>query len=329
MTDAAAAAKAAPVNARTLGGNRDSVESAEPAEEEECEEVPLDEDVYGAAMFSIVQDFQDIFGGKDTDDRPKSLNIMRLGFTIVVLMTNYGLQFGMLYFIKSFVVEPAQRAIEESSGSQADTLMESHAVFLSCVLSLWVISVLTELRKIDRLMRSVAGLPSCVNISDMMILEEGETNADDKYVIGNLTSGTRTAMMVIIVLPKVLISIGLGVLGFEWLACTTSAADLILNALALGFVVEIDEQLFEALIPKVVKECVTKSVMMQPQKKLTGVSMAVIKARKVADEFGAYGRSLVYFVLPPLISVVFIVVMSHLKAQAALAAATGEASQES
>eukprot|EP00929_Paragymnodinium_shiwhaense_P050365 TRINITY_DN25350_c0_g1_i1.p1 TRINITY_DN25350_c0_g1~~TRINITY_DN25350_c0_g1_i1.p1 ORF type:complete len:331 (-),score=65.27 TRINITY_DN25350_c0_g1_i1:236-1228(-) len=220
----------------------------------------LDEDTYGAALFSIVTDVSELCGSRpNTDGRPKSLKLLRLVFVNLVLATNYFLQFGMLYFIKTFVVNAAAMEAYEEELSEIKhhalmtVLVKQHPKFLALILVLWTLSSLIELRKVENFVAALQSLPWVSELGAMMH-PDTDFDGNPTWEIKGLTTGVYLAIMISITLPKILIVVGLFLLGVEWLASTKMPGDLILNALALAFVVNIDEQLYQALIPATVKE---------------------------------------------------------------------------
>merc|ERR1719387_2858245 len=76
--------------------------------------------------------------------------------------------------------------------------------------------------------------------------------------IVKLTKFIDWLLFLVIIVPKTIISVGLLIIGCVWLAATDSFSDLILNAVALEFVVNIDNLLFEAIMPVTVVEKVTE-----------------------------------------------------------------------
>merc|ERR1711924_558628 len=54
---------------------------------------------------------------------------------------------------------------------------------------------------------------------------------------------------VFIIVPKILVAAGLCLMGYTWLVATDFLPDLILNSLALAFVVQIDELIFSVFLP--------------------------------------------------------------------------------
>jgi len=57
---------------------------------------------------------------------------------------------------------------------------------------------------------------------------------------------------------QVFISVWLLLVGAQWLATTTRASDLVLNAVALTYIMEIDELLFVTVVPRQIHDLITK-----------------------------------------------------------------------
>lgn len=72
--------------------------------------------------------------------------------------------------------------------------------------------------------------------------------SDQTEIIG-LTCLSRSMLYLMVVLPKLAINLILAGIGLQWLTSTENFADLILNALALEFVIGIDEQILEFFLP--------------------------------------------------------------------------------
>ena len=64
-----------------------------------------------------------------------------------------------------------------------------------------------------------------------------------------LTPCVRAGLFLFVMVPRTVIATYLLTLGFRWLSASTSFADMILNSLSLGFVVQIDELLFTSIAP--------------------------------------------------------------------------------
>merc|ERR1719316_1633629 len=106
--------------------------------------------------------------------------------------------------------------------------------------------------------------------------------------IVKLTKGIDWLLFLVILVLKALISLSLLVIGCVWLMATDSFADLILNAVALEFVVNIDNLLFEAAMPVTVVEKVQEIKFF--------IKKSPESAKQKHDkEVGGYWRSARYF----------------------------------
>merc|ERR1712241_1181413 len=56
-------------------------------------------------------------------------------------------------------------------------------------------------------------------------------------------------MICVVVAPKIIISLALMELGMRWLSATTSFEELVMNAVAMTFVTQIDELLYHFALP--------------------------------------------------------------------------------
>jgi len=285
-------------------------QGTEPAEEPEDREIDIPEDIYGAAMFSIIFDFYDIYSPHDNaDELNTKMNIMRVVFINIVLLTNYLLQAGMLFWIYGFVVLPSVHTVEaiyqkyhadifdEDGKYQKDAwaswdegnkeelcgIAFASFWFMFAVLCLWCYTMLVEVRKTERLMKDIKAVEDCTKLEEMI---QKEPDGPPKIV--KLTKCIDWAIFLIIIVPKWIISLGLLFLGCVWLIATDSFSDLILNAVALEFVVNIDNLLFEAIMPVTVVE------------KVTEIKFLIKKSPESAKQrddkvIGGYWRSIYYF----------------------------------
>lgn len=278
--------------------------------EDEGREIDLPEDIYGATMYSIIFDFWDILSPHDEgDDLHTSMNILRLIFINIVLMTNYALQGGMLYWIYVYVVKPAvhstqsvyQKYHAEIFDDDGNYIQEkwdgwhggdkealcgiafSSYWFMFAILCLWCYTMLVEVRKTQRLQKDIKAVEDTNKVDEMV-----DTKTCEYPRIVKLTKWIDWLIYLVIIVPKALISISLIVIGAVWLMATDSFADLILNAVALEFVVNIDNLLFEAAMPVTVVE------------KMAETKFYVAKSPETPQQIkdkvvGGYYRSMIYF----------------------------------
>merc|ERR1719311_236936 len=104
-----------------------------------------------------------------------------------------------------------------------------------------------ELKSIIRQIKAIQGLPRLptgIHAHDMV----NEGDEEDKLVALNCM--TRFFIWMLMLLPKLIIIAALFMEGCIWLAATESFADLILNSLALTFVLDIDSVIFTCFLPE-------------------------------------------------------------------------------
>lgn len=243
----------------------------------------LNPDVWGACMFTVLKDLPDITEGHFTYQ-----NVVRFLYSLFCACLNLALQIGLVCGVILFVTMPSVRtaqdayhtfhkeafengtfsserfdAMDDDTKESVCSLALSNVAFLRAVLFLWVSNCAGNLRTILKKMGMVHGLPTLpkgISTADMMIEEE-----DDSCKTVSLTAGFRFAVWLLVLIPEFLIFLCLSVFGCIWLTATESFSDLILNSLALGFVVEIDELIFEAYLPVTFQERLAKWTIAMPQ----------------------------------------------------------------
>merc|ERR1712217_588658 len=81
---------------------------------------------------------------------------------------------------------------------------------------------------------------------DMTVVEDD----DDNVVLTAADRRTKGIVIGTILVPKVAIATCLWWLGARWLVATTSFQELLLNAVALAFITELDELIYTAMVPE-------------------------------------------------------------------------------
>lgn len=185
-------------------------------------------------------------------------------------------------------------------------MVYSKFFFLWLILMLWVLIMVIEIRKIAKLLLDVFRVPACPSSHPELMVravrygntngstgsqmgDEDDDEEDDKHVIVGLTPFVRIFIFCAILVPKSVIGIWLMLLGMSWLSASESFSELILNALALQFVITIDDHLFEALLPETYRESMTKVVLHIPQRALS-------IEEQVAEDWAAWRTSTIYFI---------------------------------
>lgn len=124
----------------------------------------------------------------------------------------------------------------------------SQPTFFGLILLIWTLTCLTELRKAFELQFHIWMLETVPSMS--MAMRRGEEEANEEGdIIRGMTRYMKALTTIIMFIPRVGITIYLLWIGCRWLLATTDFADLIMNAVALEFVLLIKEALYVALVP--------------------------------------------------------------------------------
>lgn len=116
--------------------------------------------------------------------------------------------------------------------------------FLFLVLQLWFLALLNEMRELVMIAEFTYVYPAAGEDGG---LEVSKTEDDkEEYKITGLTSSHRSAVIAMVVLRAAVV-VYLGVVGCIFLVMETGYMDLLMNAVALAFILEIDEILFGAV----------------------------------------------------------------------------------
>ena len=125
---------------------------------------------------------------------------------------------------------------------------EKGTVMLSLALSLWYLTQGKECRSVLNLLRTCYFVPCKVN-SELILSEDG---------IWSITSLTlrRRLIAVLVCVVRGVISLLMVVFGTFFLVYTVDIGDLLLNAVALEFVISVDELLYESMAPSGVRRII-------------------------------------------------------------------------
>jgi len=261
---------------------------------EDTEMIDLDEDVYGAIVYTITFDWFELLTGRDYDGLDTRVNAYRMFFCLLLLIGNYCLQFFLLYIIYWYVAAPSrtnaqkiykhyhaevfvkgefqQHLWEKFDG--ADDLCNiafGNYWFMYAILGLWWISMVIEVRKTELLYLRFRSLE---NTTDPTTIITRIEMPDKLNLILNLTCQMRAVLYTIIIIPRVIIACGLLFVGTVWLAATDSFENLVLNSVALSFLINIDEIIFAGLVPYTMKKNINIT-------KLVNINLHVVEGHLV------------------------------------------------
>jgi len=161
-------------------------------------------------------------------------------------------------------------------------------IFLSVILFLWSGRMLGELKQCLVLRINIANLPSAPASAQHhdTILER-----DDQHLVLAMTPLVRVTLYVIVIIPKACICILLWYIGLRWLTSTIEFSNLILNALALEFILRIDEQILEFFLPPRATANVSKTKFAYPKED------ELTKEEELASMQSDYNWNIFYFFL--------------------------------
>eukprot|EP00931_Biecheleriopsis_adriatica_P004162 TRINITY_DN105875_c0_g1_i1.p1 TRINITY_DN105875_c0_g1~~TRINITY_DN105875_c0_g1_i1.p1 ORF type:complete len:431 (-),score=83.79 TRINITY_DN105875_c0_g1_i1:179-1429(-) len=273
----------------------------------------LPEDVWGAAILVMLKDIPDLTHGLIYIE-----NVMRASLIGVLLLLNIVLQLIFLFWIWKFVASPQVRRTQEEYKAYHDQVFSSsgkfsqdqfldfvessglcgfglsNKPFLFAILFLWVAHCTNELKvnfRRFRLFNKLPKLPASIETQDMVHeMDNGMEGVwnEELWLICCITPLYKAFIVLAIFVPKALVAVGLAWCGSVWLAASEEFGDLILNSLALSFVMQIDEMLFDCFMPERLRDNLRKTKIANQEEALTSEEL---QRKDKADMFEAYSRS--------------------------------------
>lgn len=236
--------------------------------------VPLPAEMWGVTMLIIIRDIGNLLKCKIG-----MVGAMRLAFGISAMTVNLVLQSVILWYVHKYIVDQAVHDTQVNyrqyhaevfnvDGSFNATswhfwtgpymelcnLAVSKESFTFAILFIWTARMLGEVRSIERLVRDINSINGNDGRSPMVEEFENDDGIVEECHITSLTVPARFALYVFVVIPKLLIAAILMFIGCRWLCATESFSDLILNALALEFVIGVDELIYDNFAPAAMKD---------------------------------------------------------------------------
>eukprot|EP00928_Gymnodinium_smaydae_P044979 TRINITY_DN30023_c0_g1_i1.p1 TRINITY_DN30023_c0_g1~~TRINITY_DN30023_c0_g1_i1.p1 ORF type:complete len:369 (+),score=37.06 TRINITY_DN30023_c0_g1_i1:43-1149(+) len=275
---------------------------------------PISENVWGATLYVIIKDFPDIALGEFHVE-----SIFRAAFVMICYILNLMLQMLMVFWVGTGVALPAvyrlqnlyrtfhatsyvdgifdEDAFRENMADGREDLCQialSTRAFLIAILFLWVASCSAEFKEIIRRIteiRALPALPPGMGPHDMVHeTEQGEGHWHERLnLLVCLNRWTTFWIYALILIPRLLVASVLCVAGCIWLMAAENFSDLILNSLALKFIVDIDELIYSVFLPARLGQTLSNT------KVALAVDTSLTKeAREHKDIVNAYLRSCGY-----------------------------------
>jgi len=241
-------------------------------------EKDLDENAYGCAAVALVRESTRL-AMELRKGTPYALTLVRLGSSLGLMAVNLALQFTLLKYISSYVVEPAVRGVQlkyqhfhatvfDPNGhindeawadyefkSDVCEITMADSIFYYIILLLWTLRILEELRKIHSFMEEVITIKTCDSAEEQLEFTDTDNpELGGRCLITSLTRSMKVGLLSLVAIPRLIIAIYLLVLGCRWLSASANFGDMVLNALALVFVTDIDEALYDSVLPAALKK---------------------------------------------------------------------------
>lgn len=226
----------------------------------------LPQDMWGVAIMTLTRDTAELRSGHEI-----CAHLVRFTYAMSMVILNLALQLSILHWVYKYVVGESIFNIQGNYAKFHRDVFDGHGrfkekawidwdgprddlcsavltkkLFLGAVLFLWMGRMMGEFKSIVRLTQDLNALPSVpagASVADTVL------ERNDQIEIIGMTCCSRFIIYLIVILPKLAINIILAGIGLQWLTSTENFADLILNALALEFVIGIDEQILEFFLP--------------------------------------------------------------------------------
>jgi hypothetical protein len=124
----------------------------------------------------------------------------------------------------------------------------SQPTFFGLVLLVWTLTCLAELRKAVNLQMQILMLEK-VSSMKYAIIREFYDASESEGIITGMTTELKIAITVVMFIPRLLITLYILYIGSRWLLATSNFSDLIMNAVALEFILLMKDTLYVALMP--------------------------------------------------------------------------------
>lgn len=256
------------------------------------------EDIFALASASFVRDYVFL----QTGSHALAVRITRMLFTLVLVVACFFMQFFLLTAVYKLLCEAAVRTIREDyshyqhvmygdhvhknengfwrgDGEQflnvsafgSMTNGEKHSVcqiplahpsYAAMILLIWTLTCCAELRNaFECLSRLICTVPTVDDLKDVLRQVEGESSI---ALVNGLTRPMKLFLTFCIFVPRILSVFLLAFLGCRWLMATNSLGDLLLNGLALEFMLMLKELLYVTLASKRSKFITENTVFPEP-----------------------------------------------------------------
>lgn len=250
---------------------------------EELAEVPsieLEGDIFGFTICALVRDFHFLAKHKGSPVN----RYVRIALTLFLLFGCIFTQVFLLWKFKEFVTAKAVHDIrhaydlfEKSMYDETELTVNgnhrgvgyfnvtrfgdlgdheqssvcriplSQPEFFFAILCIWTLTCLQQLKRVQQdFMSLILNTKHCSSMKDSQ--QDIDGAAGSEILISHLTYGVKALIFCIVLIPRAVITSYLLWIGCRWLLATNNFADLILNAVALEFVLLMKDSLYIVLV---------------------------------------------------------------------------------
>jgi hypothetical protein len=280
----------------------------------------FEENVWNAAVFVIVKDIPRILAGEAMLEQ-----WLRFVFISICSVLNAGLQLCLVFWIVTKITLPSITSTQtlyaefhrvsfddgrldtdmmrKGMGEDVGRLCQfgmAHLSFLIGILFLWLSQCAQEMKDIERWNRRLLALPRLPRdrqphdmvyevVKEDRVDDHGGHFSEEKWMLCCLDCRTRFLIYMLMVLPRLLICSVLALSGSQWLIASETGTDLLLNSLALVFVVQVDETIYSVFLPVRMNKALAKLKFEVPLHAHLGKD-----EKERNDILTAYQRSFIY-----------------------------------
>jgi len=262
---------------------------------------PLAEDLYGVSITSFIRDIRKLI----IREGRLGLRLSRAAVTISLLWLTIAMQVFLMVEFKRLITQAFVHKIRWSYSEyelwmydhettltanglhrgveghfdpeRFDSLPEhiskkficsiplSQPYYFACILMVWSFTVVIDMRQILFHANLMLILTATVDSAKDMLEEQ-----DNTAILHGLTLPVKSMLALFIFLPRLFIDLVLLWLGCRWLLATCSFTDVLLNAMALEFILLLKDLVYNAVVPK--RNQWETTTMLIPHKRKTAAS---------------------------------------------------------
>jgi len=124
----------------------------------------------------------------------------------------------------------------------------SQRLFIFCIIWIWLIRVSAEMRGTMNLLIRFASLRSTVG-TQIHNGHDMQENDDGSVYVDGLPRCLKAFICIVVLVPRICLSAWVAWMGCRWLSSTLGFNEVLMNALALAFIFELNELIFAATVP--------------------------------------------------------------------------------